>query len=193
VTRRSDLLTTSLSTLVDTTLEPVLGISISQFAAIRIAAVLLLAWTARELRILWRRGISLEAQARAGASILLCYLLVACPWFQAWYAVWPVAVAALLSDGARLRGALLLSFAATLKMPLFEFVLVPGVPAVALPPRDWREWRITLGTLGPAWVYFGFQVIKKRLGERYGARTARDRETPGAGSNQNAADSAFVG
>lgn len=190
VERRSDLLTTSLPTLIDITLEPGLGKSISGFVTIRIAAVLLMTWTIRELRKLWRRDISLDALAYAGTSILLCYLLVACLWFQPWYAIWPIALAALLPDDALARGALLLSFAVTWKMPLFEFVLVPGP---TLPPRDWREWRITLGTLGAVWAFCVYQLPKNWKKKRYGSRITRDRETPGAGTNQNAADSALVG
>ncbi len=188
--RRSDLLTTSLATLIDVTLAPRLGQAVSEFVAIRLAVVLLGAWIVRQSRRVWQRAASLDALANAGASILLFYLLVACLWFQAWYAVWPVAIAALLPDGALTRGALLLSLAATWKMPLFEFVLVPGT---VLPPRDWREWRITLGTLGTAWALFVYQFAKLRITRRYGARVARDRQAPRAGANQDAADPAAIG
>ncbi len=188
VKRRSDLLTTSLPTLIDVTLAPRLGQSAGEFVAIRLAVVLLGAWIVRQMRKVWRDA-SPNAVAAAAASILLFYLLVACLWFQAWYAVWTLAIAALLPDGALTRGALLLSFAAIWKMPLFEFVLVPGT---VLPPRDWREWWITLGTLGTAWAFFVYQFARNRV-TRYGSRVARDRQAPRAGANQDAADPAAIG
>ena len=189
VKRRSDLFTTSLPTLVEITLQPGLGKSLSEFVTVRLAIVLVGAWIVRQTRKVWR-DISPNAVVAAAASILLFYLLVACLWFQAWYAVWPIAVAALLPENALGRGALWLSYIATWKMPLFEFVLVPGRPP--LPPRDWREWRITLGTLGAPWAFFIYQSTKKRI-KRYGSRVARDRQAPRAGTNQNAIDSAPLG
>lgn len=188
VKRRSDLFTTSLPTLVEITLQPGLGKSLSEFVTVRLVAVLLGAWIVRQMRKVWRDA-SPNAVAAAGASILLFYLLAACLWFQAWYAVWTLALAALLPDGALTRGALLLSFAAIWKMPLFEFVLVPGA---VLPPRDWREWWITLGTLGTAWAFFVYQFARNKV-TQYGSRVARDRQAPRAGANQNAIDSAPLG
>jgi hypothetical protein len=95
---------------------------------------------------------------RAGLSLLLFYLLVSVPWFQPWYVIWPVALAALLPDEGLARGAALLSFAVTWKAPVFDYVLMvsnrnPGV-------REWREWRVTLSTLAVPWVYFMYETLR---------------------------------
>jgi hypothetical protein len=148
------------------------------------------AWIVRQMRRIWRRDLSLEILAEADASILLFYLLVAGPWFQAWYAVWPVALIALLPEDVLARGALLVSLAATRKMPLFEFVLVPGT---VLPPRDWRERRITLGTLGLEWAFFTAHCSRNWMRRWHGSSTTHSRETADGGTNQDAADTAAIG
>ncbi len=189
VARRSDLLTTSVPAMIQVALEPQFGKSFSEFLAIRSAIVLVGAWVIRQVRVVWRHADNEDAVARAGLSILLFYLLLSCPWFQAWYAIWAVAIAALLPDGMLTRGALLLSFVVTWKMPIFQYALVPAPP---LPPRAWREWRLTPGTLGAAWAFFVYQGFQRRV-KRYESRVARYRQTTGPRSKQNASESAPIG
>jgi hypothetical protein len=188
VARRSELLTTSLPTLVDLTLASSLGAKLSDSLTIRFAMLLLGAWIVREMRAVWQRGASFESVAEGSVSVLLFFLLISCLWFEAWYAVWPVTIAALLPEGILAGGALLFSYAVTFKMPLFEYVLVPGP---VLPPQDWREWRLTLGTLGAPWAYFSYHFAKNGI-RRHGVRIARRRQAAD-GANQDAADSAYVG
>ncbi len=157
VSRRVHLFTTSLPTLIQVTLEPRLGEPMADLLAARAALLALTVWMIWQLRATWRSD-DRAAPVRSGLSILLFYLLVSCPWFQAWYAMWPLALAALVSDEGLLAGSVLLSFAATWKMPLFDFVLVRG----ELPPRAWREWRLTLGTLGVPWSYFAHRHLSNR-------------------------------
>lgn len=157
VSRRLRLFTTSLPTLVQITLEPRLGEPMADLLAARAALLALAGWMIWQLRAI-RRSADRTTPARSGLSILLFYLLASCPWFQAWYTIWPLALAALVSDATLLAGSVLLSLAATWKMPLFDFVLVQG----ELPPRAWREWRLTLGTLGVPWGYFVHRGLSKR-------------------------------
>jgi alpha-1,6-mannosyltransferase len=161
--RRTDLFTTSLSTWVELILASRLGTKFADVLVTRGALILLAAWIIRQAWLIWLRR-DAEVPVRAALSVLLFYLLVAVPWFQAWYAIWPLALAALLPDSVRSRGSVLLSLAATLKMPLFDFVLTvrPG----ALPAATWLEPRLTSGTLGLPWMYFLFQSLKARLGVR---------------------------
>lgn len=160
VARRSDLFTTSLSTLVRLLFPFPLQ---AKFASLLItlgSLILVSAWVIRQVRQVWRGD--KEAPVRAAVSVLLFYLLIAAPWFEAWYAIWPLALVALLPDGIWSRGSILFSLAAGWKMPLFEFVMMarPG----ALPPAAYVEPRATFGTLGLPWVFFIIQSLKANLG-----------------------------
>jgi alpha-1,6-mannosyltransferase len=187
ITRRSDLYTTSIPAMIHVSLMPAFG-KFSEFIATRFAVVLLGAWIMRQMRIVWRRGGNTRAAIRASLSILVFYLLVSCPWFQAWYTIWPVALAALVPEGTLALGALLLSYIVTWKMPIFEYVLVPGP---TLPPTAWREWRLTPTTLGTAWAFFVYTFVRQRI--KHAPRIARRQQTTRAGQNQNAPDSPSFG
>ena len=160
--RKSTLFTTSLPTLLMVKLEEYLPERLAQVMAGRVALILLGAWILRELLVLWRRRAQtpfpFERYVQAGASILLFYLLVSDLWFQPWYVIWPLALAAVLPDGIVSRGAHVLAFASMMKMPIFDFVLVRGGP---LPPVSWREWPLTIGTLFAPWFYFLFHLVKR--------------------------------
>jgi alpha-1,6-mannosyltransferase len=188
IARRSGMYTTSIPTVVQVSLEPDLGKSFSEFVATRFAIVLLGAWILREMRVVWRRKGDVETAIRASLSILVFFLLVSCIWFQTWYVVWLVAIAALLPEGTLTFGALLFSYIATWKMPIFEYFVVPGP---ALPPRAWREWRLTPETLGAMWAFFVYAFVRQRI--KYGPRITRREQTTRAGQNQNAPDSPSFG
>ena len=57
---------------------------------------------------------------RAAFAILVFYLLLTCLWFQNWYAVWPLALAALFPPGYEVRLAVLLGYAGLAKPLIFE-------------------------------------------------------------------------
>lgn len=157
--RRSDLFTTSLSTLARLFLPGPIQERFASLLITRGALILLSAWVIRQMRQVWRGD--QEAPIRAAVSVLLFYLLIAAPWFEAWYAIWPLALVALLPEGIWSSGSILFTLAAGWKMPLFEFVIMarPG----ALPPAAYVEPRATLGTLGLPWVFFVFQSVKSKL------------------------------
>lgn len=165
---RSTLFTTSLATLVQIVLIPSLGTHIASEVVSRGSLLLVAAWIAWQVWQVWRatgreegervtRG-DLEEYARAGLLIVLFFLLVGTPWFQPWYAIWPIALAALSPDGVLLRGGVVVSMAAAAKMPVFDYVLSyrPGI----VPPRNVLEWQATPATLGVAWLYFAYQFAK---------------------------------
>ncbi|MBI3942465.1 MAG: DUF2029 domain-containing protein [Chloroflexi bacterium] len=163
IDRRRGLFTTSLPALLKAVLEPLIGeFSADQWAS-GIAAGLLLVWLAWRLLVLWRSDDE-HAPLHTALSICLFYLLVSCLWFQPWYLIWPLALSALLPDGTAQRGTVLFSFAATWKMPLFDFVIVGKGP---LPPFAVRELQVTLGTLSAPWLYFLYHAgisIRQRVG-----------------------------
>ncbi|MCZ7574852.1 MAG: hypothetical protein M5U01_40390 [Ardenticatenaceae bacterium] len=101
------------------------------------------------LWLVWRRP-TLLGLAQAATALLLFYLLAAIAWFQPWYAIWPLALAALLPDGPLRPVSLLLTFAVTWKAPLFEYVLAP--PGKPLPTARWWEGRLFPIILGPVWL-----------------------------------------
>ncbi len=153
--RRASLFTTSLPAVVQAQLEPSLGAEVSQRIVARVAALLMGAVALLQAWRTWRRPGWLSP-VHASARILLFYLLFTCLWFQPWYALWPLALAAILPEGATARLAVLLSYAALWKTIVFDYFLYRGGP---LPPRAWRESLLGPATLGLAWLYAGYAVL----------------------------------
>jgi len=153
--RRASLFTTSLPAVVQAQLEPSLGAEVSQRIVARVAALLMGAVVLLQAWRTWRRPGWLTP-VRASAHILLFYLLFTCLWFQPWYALWPLALAAILPEGATARLAVLLSYAALWKTIVFDYFLYRGGP---LPPRVWRESLLGPATLGLAWLYGGYAAM----------------------------------
>jgi len=159
LTRRAGLFTTSLPALIQVNLAPFLGDTgskqiISQVAfALTGVVALFQAW------LVWRQpSYTWSLPARAITSVLLFYLLVTCLWFQPWYVIWPLALAAVLPEGPLARTTVLLSYAALWKFILFNFFLVP---TGKLPPRQWRETILGPATLGIVWLYAGYLSIRR--------------------------------
>lgn len=161
---RWNLYTTSLSTWAWLVLQNVYDPKSAAAVVSRIGYALLALWIARELFVLRqqrKQSFAVEPYIRAALSILLFYLLVTVAWFQPWYVVWLVPLAALLTDGFVTRGVLLFCAAALCKMPLLDFVLVRNVrPA---PPVWWREAWATVGILFAPWLYFLVASRKRGL------------------------------
>lgn len=172
IQRKVRLFSTSLPAVLETRLEGTLGVRDSQEvvskAALALTGLMVLAQTLR----VWRdlsppedTGVS-EAwliPIRASSVILIFYLVVTCLWFQSWYALWPLALAALLPEGALGRTGVLLSYVAAWKTILFSFIFVPGPP---FPTRLWRETRLAPATLGVVWLYVAYALVRARLTKR---------------------------
>jgi hypothetical protein len=86
----------------------------------------------------------------AACNILFFYLLCTCLWFQPWYAVWPLGLAAILPPGHAARLAALFGYAALSKQLIFEPLWLWMRP---LPPKPWRELRLGLAVLAIPWLY----------------------------------------
>lgn len=95
---------------------------------------------------------------RAWLKILVVYLLAATVWFQIWYVLWLVALAALL-DGTRLqRLTLLFSYLVTFQPYLYNFVtLRPGHWA----PVPWRDLLPVAVSMGGAALYLLFAALQR--------------------------------
>lgn len=83
-------------------------------------------------------------------NILLFYLLVTCLWFQQWYAIWPLVLAALLPPGHAPRLAVLFSYAAMSKHLIFGPLLFWVRPR---PPRAELELIFGPAVLLLPWLY----------------------------------------
>jgi hypothetical protein len=165
--RRAALFTTSLPTLAQVHLEAWLGVTASQQfvgrAALVVTGVLILVFTLLGVPLpllgRWNRGDGQPQNfIKASAQIITYYLLFTCLWFQPWYTVWPLALAALLPEGAFSRLIVLLSYSALWKSIIFDFVLYTGGP---LPPRLWRETWLPIITLGLPWLYVLYLRLRK--------------------------------
>lgn len=107
------------------------------------------------LRFVWRSPTVLDL-AQAATALFLFYLLAVVLWFQPWYAIWPLALAALLPDSALVAAALLLTFTVTWKAPLIEYILVP--PGKPIPPSRWWDLWLYPFVLGPIWLFLILEI-----------------------------------
>jgi hypothetical protein len=157
--RRETLFTASLPALIQAHLELPLGLMMSQRLVARITLLALgFAVLFQTLRV-WREPDWL-APVRAAARLLLFYLLFTCLWFQSWYALWPLALAALLPEGALGRAIVLLSYSALWKTFVFDFFIFSGKK---LPPRLLRETLLAPVTLGLTWLYAGYALLRSHI------------------------------
>jgi hypothetical protein len=92
---------------------------------------------------------------KAVFNTLMFYLLLTCLWFQSWYAIWPLGIAALLPRGHSARLGALFGFAALSKPLIFGPLWLWIRP---LPPRIWRESRLGPAVLALPWLYVLFAL-----------------------------------
>jgi hypothetical protein len=88
--------------------------------------------------------------AQASFNILIFYLLVTCLWFQQWYAIWPLVIAALLPPGHAPRLAVLFSYAVMSKHLIFGPLLFWARPR---PSRAELELVFGPAVLLLPWLY----------------------------------------
>ncbi len=156
--RPGTLFTASLPALVQAQLEAGMGVDASQHVVAALAALLLVTAVSYHAWRVWRAPrprADWLAPIRASTHILLFYLLFTCLWFQPWYTLWPLALAALLPEGAVARTVVLLSYAAAWKTIIFDDFVYTGGP---LPSKAWRETLLGPITLGVTWFYVAYRV-----------------------------------
>jgi hypothetical protein len=101
----------------------------------------------------WRtwRDRSTLAFSQASFNILMFYLLVTCMWFQQWYTIWPLVLAAVLPPGHASRLAVLFSFTALLTKHLIVGPLLFWATPRA--PRPWLELHFGPAVMLLPWLY----------------------------------------
>jgi hypothetical protein len=185
--RRSSLFTTSLPAFVQAQLEPALGKTQSEgivaLAALILTAIftMLLTWRAWRafskgkpdpLRSDQDKKPTWSFPVQMWGWQLMFYLLFTCLWFQPWYVIWPLSLAALLPEGALGRLVVMVSGLASFKSLLF-ILLLPSDGT--LPPKSWREAILGPVILGLGWVYATYLGAKNMWQRRMPTR----RETSG--------------
>jgi hypothetical protein len=160
IQRRTTLFTASLPAAIYHILKPTLGKDgagewVSGIAAgLTFLFVLWRSWRIRNDR-------SWTSFTSASFDILIFYLLVTCLWFQHWYAVWLVGIAAVLPFGGRQRLAMFISLASMGKRLIVTPALFKPKP---LYPQPGLEIRFALGVMGLSWLYsLGIYLPSNRL------------------------------
>lgn len=155
--RRSGLFTASLPSLAQAQLEIALGKYWSQQAISWAALAVTLTVVLMQTREAWRAA-SPEATIRSSTFVLLFFLIFSCLWFQQWYVIWTLALAALLPEGVMGRIAALITYTAPWKMIAFDFFLESSNVFL---PRLWRELWLSISTFGVAWFYVLYIVWRR--------------------------------
>lgn len=171
VGRRTVMFTTSLPAFLETQLSGTLGAALSRYHLSRAALVLMVlvayavSWhtwqrTAHAISTVAGRQRAWLEPLRAGHMLLLFYLLVACLWFQPWYAIWPLALAALLPESPVVYLALLLTYTSGWKSIYLDFFISP--------PRLGQAAAGQETLLGPSvmlfpWAYALLAVVRTLL------------------------------
>lgn len=161
--RKEALFTASLPAMIQANLETELGVEESRRVVTNGALALTGLIVLIAMRRVWIETPQIPSSAwlvpiKASTFVLLIYLLFTNLWFQSWYTLWPLALAALLPEGETGRIAVLLSYSAVWKTIIFDFFLYTGGP---LPPRIWRETLLGPATLGVTWLYGIYAALRK--------------------------------
>jgi len=158
IERRAQLFTTSLPALFYFQLQvnapPAEAAKWVSLIAAGLTAIYALALSARA----WRDRSELSF-ARSAFYLLMFYLLLTCLWFHQWYAVWPLAVAALLPPGHAPRLAALFSYTALIKPLVMGPLLFWQRP---LPPQVVRETLLGPIVMSLAWLYAAYALWDTR-------------------------------
>jgi hypothetical protein len=181
VARRTVLFTTSLPALLELALSAELGPALSRYLVSRAALVLIvLVAYAVAWHTWWRTAFTVSTPAGRGRAwleplrtsqmLLLFYLLVACLWFQPWYALWPLALAALLPESTVVYLALLLAYTSGWKSILLDFFISP-FGASAPPARV--ESLLAPAVMGFPWLYAVLAVLRQLVARRTEPREER--------------------
>lgn len=106
------------------------------------------------------------AQVRVATSVLFFYILVTTTWFQPWYALWPLACAALFDNSPTRRLILYFSYLVTWQPFLYYYITLRAGEWAAQPWRDLLPISVVMGI---AWGYIAWFWLSTWL--RSAART----------------------
>jgi hypothetical protein len=158
IERRQALFSTSLPAVAKVLLETKMDAERSAAFISRAAAGLTALFALWQAVRAWRNGTWLGF-TRAVFHILMFYLLLTCLWFQSWYAVWPLGIAALLPPGHAARLGALFGMAVLSKPLIFGPLWLWIRP---LPSGLWRETRLGPAVLAVPWLYSLLAICHSR-------------------------------
>lgn len=162
--RQSRFFTASLPAFFYTWLWPTWGRDQAALIVNRIAAGLTVLFVLWQSWHAWRDPSWLRF-CRVTLNIFLFYLLLTCSWFQQWYSVWPLGMAALLPSGPIVYLALILGGYTVLSK---QIIFGPLIFRLHPFPETWREIWFAPTVLGPPWLYAFFLLtdnfLQKLLG-----------------------------
>jgi hypothetical protein len=158
IARRENMFTTSLPSILYQFSIPLLGQARAAFVVSSAAIYLTAAFAMWQA---WRAGLehSWLSFTRASLNILIFYLLVTCLWFQQWYPIWLVGLAALLPLGLDQGLGLWIGFAALTKPLVFGPLVFLQRPA---DPTNWLELRLSVGVMVLSWLGAWWVLWQKR-------------------------------
>lgn len=155
IERRAQLFTTSLPAVIFFQLQASAPPGAAAAKGVSLIAVGLTALASLVLATRAWRDRSELSFARSAFYLLMFYLLITCLWFHQWYAIWPLAVAALLPPGHAPRLAALFSYTALIKPLVLGPLLFWQKP---LPSQVLRETLLGPIVMSLAWLYAAYAL-----------------------------------
>ena len=172
--RRTVMFTTSLPAFIETQLSWALGAALTRYHLSRAALVLMVLVAYAVSWHTWQRTAHAVSTAagrqrawleplRTSHMLLLFYLLVACLWFQPWYAIWPLALAVLLPESTVVYLALLLTYTSGWKSIYLDYFISP---AHLGRPSAMQETFLGPAVMAFPWLYALLAVLRTLLARR---------------------------
>lgn len=148
VLKHQNLATTSLPAVLSAWLEPARGAALTN-TALNWATIV-----ATGLIVLWRSLCAWDDRSRFSFPrnafwILTGYLLFTCAWFQEWYTIWPITIAAVIPSTPVVLLALALNFGGLTKHFVFGPLWLWVRP---LPAQEWIELRLGPAVMALPWL-----------------------------------------
>jgi len=158
IVKRQDLFTASLPASLWAWLTPAWGVKATSTFLSRLACtltVLFALWQGYRARAdrTWR------SFPLAAFWVMMFYLQVTCLWFQEWYTIWPVALAAILASDSHVLLALTLNVGGLIK----SLILVPmWIWHRPQPSQLWWELRLGPASLALPWLSVAWHLVANR-------------------------------